>query len=80
MRIAVPNPILPEAEVKFTEPAAPTLMLPPPPLLMLPPTFTVTVLPVEVITLLLVNDPVPVLSKIRLAVLVSAALTVMLPV
>src|SRR5579883_1212877 len=68
-------PIAPAAEVRLTVPAAPTLTVPAALLLMLPPTLTVTEFPVSVIVALLVNNPEPVLLKLRFAVVVKAPAT-----
>ncbi len=80
--IAVPDPMLPFADVRLTEPAAPTSMLPAAALPTSLPTLTLTVLPVAVMMALLVNVPVPVpvLKKFKLPVVVKLAPTVMLPV
>ena len=77
---AMPEPIEPPAELRLTVPVAPTLIFPEALLLMLPPTSTVTLLLVAVMTPLLVKVPPPVLWKLRLAVVVRAAPTVMFPV
>ena len=78
--IAVPDPMLPFAEVRLTEPVAPTSILPAAALPTSLPTLTLTVLPVAVMMALLVNVPVPVLKKFKLPVVVRLAPTVMLPV